>query len=168
MESRRTTTCSLWITRFVKLYVACRNFGMYWNIKASIQRPRCSLHETPFTFSLLIKICTTASKFYSFLRTSISIYRKKWKSDVYGVPNRAGKTFASPTHRWGQKVLPTGEARTYSYVGEKFSVLRVGGGGGRGRACAVGTPQRRRASPAQDFISDARMRPLGDMTSAVT
>lgn len=161
-------TSSLWDARFVKLYVSRRNFGVYWNIKASIQRPRCSLHGIPFTFSLLIKICTTASKFYSFLRTSISIYRKKWKSDVYGVPNRASKTFASPTHRWGQKVLPSGEAGSYSYVGEKFSVLRVGGGGVEGGACALGTPQRRRASPAQDFVSDARMRPLGDSICAVT
>lgn len=95
----------------------------------SIQRARCSLHEA-YTFSLLIKNCTSASKFYSFLRTSISIYRKKWKSDVYGAPSRAGKTFATPT-RWGQKVLPLGE-RTYSCVGRKFSVLRVGAEGGKG------------------------------------
>ena len=29
-------------------------------------------------------------------------------------------------------MLPTGEAGSYSYVGEKFSVLRVGGRGGEG------------------------------------
>lgn len=87
---------------------------------------------------------------------------------MYGVPNRAGKTFASPTHGWGQKVLPTGEARTYSYVGEKFSVLRVEGGSGRGDACALCAPQRRRASPVQDFVSDTRLRPVGDMKCTVT
>lgn len=78
------------------------------------------------------------------------------------------KLLLPPTHRWGQKVLPTGEARSYSYVGEKFSVLRVGGGGSRGDACAVCTPQRRRASPAQDFVSNARMRSVGDRICAVT
>ncbi|CAH2074368.1 unnamed protein product, partial [Iphiclides podalirius] len=96
------------------------------------QGVRSSLHVTAFTFSLLIKICTTASKFYSFLRTSISIYGKKWKSTVHGAPSRAGKTFAAPPARGGQKVLPTGSPRSYTYVGEKFSVLRAGGMGGEG------------------------------------
>lgn len=56
---------------------------------------------------------------------------------------------------WGQKVLPAGE-RSYSCVGRKFSVLRVGGGGD---ACApfarradvtvlVGTPME------QDLLLD--------------
>lgn len=64
----------------------------------------CSLlYVTEFTFSVLIKICAKASKFYSFLRTSISIYRKKWKSDVYGVPSRASKSFAYPSLGGGKK-----------------------------------------------------------------
>lgn len=106
-------------------YLNASNFDMYWNIKTPIHRLGL------VTFSLLIKICTTDSKFYSFLRTSISIYRKKWKSDVL-VPSRVGKSFASTTHRWGQKVLLAGE-RSYSCVRRKFSVLREGGGGD---ACA--------------------------------
>lgn len=80
---------------------------LYRHIKLSIQRPS-SLHVTAFTFSLLIKICTTASKFYSFLRTSISIYGKKWKSAVYGVPSRAGKTFASTLPGRGAKSVADG------------------------------------------------------------
>lgn len=90
--------------------------------------------------TLLIKFCTTASKFYSFLRTSISIYRKKWKSAVYGVPSRAGKTFAFPSHRGGQKVLPTGE-RLYLYLCQG-KVFRVAGRSVRGRvdACACLPP----------------------------
>lgn len=95
----------------------------------SIQRP--GLVTRNVHLSLLIKICTTASKFYSFLRTSISIYRKKWKSAVYGEPSWAGKTFPSPPHRGGKKCCRRVSGCTYSYVREKFSVLRVGGGGGR-------------------------------------
>ncbi|CAK1556103.1 unnamed protein product [Leptosia nina] len=85
------------------------------------------------TFSVLIKICTTASKFYSFLRTSISIYRKKWKSAVY-VPSWAGKSFPSHPHVGGQKVLPTGE-RLYLYLcwGKVFRVAGRGERGGRMR-----------------------------------
>lgn len=56
-----------------------------------------------FTFSLLIKICTTASKFYSFLRTSISIYRKKWKSAVYGEASGLAKLLSPLPTEGGKK-----------------------------------------------------------------
>lgn len=125
---------------------------VYRNIKMSIQRPRCSLHEIPFTFSLLIKIGTTASKFYSFLRTSISIYRKKWKSD-------AGLAKLLPP-------LPTGGGKKccrrvrrvlIAMSGKSFPCCGLRGAAGGDHACALIAPQRQRASPVQDFVSDAGM-----------
>lgn len=89
-----------------------------------------------FTFWLLIKICTTASKFYTFLSTSISIYRKKWKSALCMECGAELAKVLPPTSppAGGQKVLPAG-GRLYLYLC-RGKVFRVAGRGWQGRRVA--------------------------------
>lgn len=70
---------------------------------------------------------------------------------------RAGLAKVLPPHptEGGKKCCRRVSSYIYTYVREKFSVLRVGVWGGRVDACAFAPPHSWRDSPGEDFVLDA-------------